>query len=314
MIETCFRLRTRFLVLLLIAALFSLLPACRSTTRAREHVEKGNQYFAQKQFGAAQDEYRQAIQINPDFADAYYRLGLLQIQQEYPTVARESLAHAVELDPRNLDARLHLGDLLISSTQYAEAHQQADAVLQQDSKNAAAHRLLGQVSLHQRQYVAAEDEFQQALAFNPRDPRAYEDLGLAQLLDAEYGAAGKSFQAAVEIKPDDPQTFINLASFYKGQNDPDKAEQTLQQGMARDRTSVELPMALAALYAERSRQPEAKRLLDQVEGDEADYPDGRRAVADFYLTNGDASAALDRFRALVSKNNSDQAAARKVAE
>jgi tetratricopeptide (TPR) repeat protein len=314
MTESRFLLVRKLIVSLLIAGAFSLLPACRSTARAREHVEKGNQYFAEKQFASAQDEYRQAIQINPDFADAYYRLGLLQIQQEYPTAAHKSLAHAVELDPRNLDARLHLGDLLISSTQYAEAHQQADAVLQLDSKNAGAHRLLGQVSLHQRQYIAAENEFNQALALNARDPQTYEDLGLAQLLDAEFGAAGKSFQTAVEIKPDDPQTFINLASFYKGQNAPDKAEQTLQQGIARDPKAVELPMALAALYTERNRQPEAKRLLDQVDADGTNYPDGRRAVADFYLSNGDASAALDRFRALVTRNDSDQAAARKVAE
>src|SRR5579863_8132241 len=121
---------------LLLAAVLAVLPACRSTVRAKEHVEKGNQYFAQKQYSSAQDEYRQAIQISPDYADAYYRQGLLQIQQEYPAAARQSLTRAVELDPKNLDARLHLGDLLISSTQYSEARQQADAVAQQDEKNA----------------------------------------------------------------------------------------------------------------------------------------------------------------------------------
>jgi len=303
-----------FLLLLLLAAVLGLLPACRSTARAREHVERGNQYLAQTQFSSAESEYQQAIQINPDFADAYYRLGLLQIQQEYPTAARQSLAHAVDLDPKNLDARLRLGDLLVSSTQYAEARQQAEAVLQQDGKNAGAHRLLGQVALHQMQYVAAENELKQALALDARDPQTYEVLGLAQLLDAEYGAAEKSFQTAVDIKPADPQTYINLANFYKGQNAPDRAEQVLRQGIVRNPKAVELPVALAGLYVEHGRGPDAKRLLDQVEADENNYPDGRRAVAAFYLDNGDAASALDRFRALVDKNQNDQAAAHKVAE
>jgi tetratricopeptide (TPR) repeat protein len=302
------------LAVFVLAAMLAVLPACRSTARARGHVEKGNQYFAQKNFSSAENEYRQAIQIDPHFSDAFYRLGLLQIQQEYPTAARQSVARAVDLDSKNLNARLHLGDLLISSTQYAEARQQAEAVLQQDGKNSGAHRLLGQVALHQMQYVAAENEFNQAIAFNPHDPQTYQDLGLAQLLDAEYGAAEKSFQTAVDIKPDDPQTYINLASFYKCQNAPGRAEQVLQQGIAKDPKAVELPMALAGLYFERNRQPEAKHLLDQVEADEADYPDGHRAVADFYLTNGDAASALDRFRALVNKNDNDGAAAKKVAE
>jgi len=304
----------RSFVLLLLAAMLAAFPACRGAARAREHVEQGNQYFAQKQLSAAENEYRQAIRINPDSADAYYRLGLLQIEQQHPTAASQSLAHAVDLDPKNRDARLHLGDLLVSSTQYNEARQQAEAVLQQDGKNAGAHRLLGQVALHQMQYIPAESELKQAIDLDPHDPQTYEVLGLTQLLDAENGAAEKSFQTAIDIKPDDPQTYINLADFYKGQNVPDRAEQVLQQGIARLPRAVELPVALAGLYTERSRTSEATRLLDQVEADEQNYPDGHRAVAAFYLDNGDAASALERFRALVSKNDNDQAAAEKVAE
>jgi tetratricopeptide (TPR) repeat protein len=301
-------------VLVLLVAATLAVSGCRSTARAREHVEKGKQYFAQKQLSSAEVEYRQAIAINPDYADAYYGLGLLQIQQEHPTAASQSLAHAVDLEPNNLDARLRLGDLLISSTQYAEARQQAEAVLARDGKSAGAHRLLGQVALHQMQYVSAESELQQAIVLDPRDPQTYEVLGLVQLLDAEFGAAEKSFQTAVDLKADDPQTYINLASFYKGENAADRAEQVLQQGMAKDPKAVELPIALAGLYVERDRTADAKRVLDQVEGDAGDYPDGRRAVANFYLDNGNAAAALERFRALVSQNENDQAAAKKVAE
>jgi tetratricopeptide (TPR) repeat protein len=299
---------------LLAASAILLFSACRSTTRARERVEKGNQYFAQKQLSSAESEYRQAIEINPDFADAYYRLGLLQAAQEHPTAARQSFERAVSLDSKATDARLQLGDLLISSAQYPDARQQAEAALQLNSKNAGAHRLLGQIALHQGQYVAAENELQQAIALDSHDPHFYEDLGLAQMLDAEFGAAEKSFQAAIGIKPDDPQTYINLANFYKGQNTPDRAEQSLRDGITHDPKAVELPIALAGLYVERNRLPDSKHLLDQVESDASNYPDGHRAVANFYLDNGDASAALDRFRAIVARDANDQAAAKKVAE
>jgi tetratricopeptide (TPR) repeat protein len=301
-------------VLAFLAVMLAAMPGCRSSARAKEHVEKGNQYFAKKQFSSAENEYRQAIQINPDFADSYYRLGLLQIQQEYPAAASQSLSHAVDLDPKNLDARLHLGDLHVSSTQYAEARQQAEAVLQQDGKNAGAHRLLGQVALHQMQYIAAENELKQAIILDAHDPQTYEVLGLAQLLDAENGAAEKSFQTAIDVRPDDPQTYINLANFYKGQNAPDRAEEVLRQGMVRDSRAVELPVALAGLYVERNRVPDAKHLLDQLEADENNYPEGRHAVAVFYLDNGDAASALERFRSLVTKQANDQTDAKKVAE
>ena len=299
---------------LFLAATLAVLPACRSSARARQHVEKGNDYFGHHQFSSAENEYRQAVTIDPDFALAYYRLGLLQVELKHPTAALQSFTRAVELDPKNLDARLHLGDLQVSSTQYTEARQQADAVLQQDGKNAGAHRLLGQVALHQRQYIAAESELKQAISIDPRDSQSYEVLGLAQLLDAEYGAAEKSFQTAIEIRPDDPQTYIGLANFYKGQNVPDRAEVVLRQGMAKLPHAVDLPVALAGLNIERNRASEAKDLLAQVEADKNSYPDGRRAVANVYLENGDASSALARFRALLSENEDDLDAAQKVAE
>src|ERR1700691_6263091 len=84
----------------------AMVVACRSTARAKAHVEQGDRHSAQKQFALAEREYRQAIEISPDFADAYYRLGLLQIQLEHPTAARQSLSRALELDPKNPGARL----------------------------------------------------------------------------------------------------------------------------------------------------------------------------------------------------------------
>jgi tetratricopeptide (TPR) repeat protein len=300
--------------------LLATLPACRSSARAKEHVANGNRDLAQKQFAEAAQEYKEAIEIDPDLADAHYRLGLLELQREHPTAATQSFSRAVELDGKNLDARLQLGNLLVSATQYADAHQQAEAVLSADSKNSGAHRLLGQIALQQMQYTAAENELKQAIDLAPNDAQAYGDLGLAQLLDAEYGAGEKSFQTAVDLRPDDPQTFINLADFYKAAgsnetgNSPDRAEQTLRQGMTRNPKAVELPVALAGLYLERGRSADAKNLLNQVEADTVNYPDGLRAVAEFYLSHGDASAALDRFRALAEKDPHDSTAAKKVAE
>ena len=301
-------------MLLLVVSLLTVLPACKNSARAREHVEAGSRLVEQKQFTQAENEYKQAIQIDSTLADAHYRLGILEQQEEHPTAATQEFSRAVQLDGKNLDARLHLGTLQVSATQYADAHDQAEAVLAVDSKNAGAHRLLGQIALQQMQYVAAENELKQAIDLAPHDTLAYADLGLAQLLDAEQGAAEKSFQTAVDIGSNDPQTYINLANFYKAEESPDRAEQTLRQAMTQNPKAVELPVALAGLFIERGRALDAKHLLDQLEPDRSSYPDGHRAVAAFYLDHGDAAAALDRFRALAEKDSDDNASVRKVGE
>jgi tetratricopeptide (TPR) repeat protein len=301
-------------MLLLVVSLLTVLPACKNSARAREHVEAGSRLVEQKQFTQAENEYKQAIQIDSTLADAHYRLGILEQQEEHPTAATQEFSRAVQLDGKNLDARLHLGTLQVSATQYADAHDHAEAVLAVDSKNAGAHRLLGQIALQQMQFVAEENERKQAIDLAPHDTLAYADLGLAQLLDAEQGAAEKSFQTAVDIGSNDPQTYINLANFYKAEESADRAEQTLRQAMTQNPKAVELPVALAGLFIERGRALDAKHLLDQLEPDRSSYPDGHRAVAAFYLDHGDAAAALDRFRALAEKDSNDNASVRKVAE
>jgi tetratricopeptide (TPR) repeat protein len=163
-------------------------------------------------------------------------------------------------------------------------------------------------------YLEAENELRQAIDLAPSDPGTYEDLGLTQLLDSEYGAAEKSFQSAIDVKPDDPKTFINLANFYKGQNAPERAEQVLRQGMEKNPRAVELPIALAALYWDRERLPDAKRVLQKLEADEGDFADGPGAVGDFYLEKGDAAAALERFQGLIKRNAHDPSATKKIAE
>lgn len=289
------------------------LSGCRGSARAREHVDKGNQYFAQKQFAQARSEYQQATAADADYPEAHYRLGLLELQQEHPTAAIQSLTRAVDLDPKNQDAHLRLGQLLVAATQYDEATKQANAMIAANSRSGDAHELLGEIALQQVRYVAAETELQQAIALSPGNVKAYESLGLAQLLDSEYGAAEKSFRRAVDLAPGDPQTYIQLADFYKGQNQTDRAEQALREGMSKNPSSVELPVALAGLYAEHGRESDAKRLLDQVEADPR-FADGHRAVAEFYLSSGDAVDALPRFQALAQQDSQDQSAAKKVAE
>ncbi len=301
-------------LLSLVVATLAMLPACYRSPRAKEHVEKGNRYAAKNQFAEAESEYRQAIAIDPKLGDAYFHLGLLDLQQDSPTAAAKAFSRAVDLDPKNLEARLRLGNLLVAAAQYEEARRQAEAILSQDGGNGGAHRLIGQIDLHRMWYVAAEGELKQAINLAPHDPQAYEDLGLTQLLDAEYGAAEKSFQAAVEVKPEEPQTYVNLADFYRAENASNRAEQVLHEGMEKNPKAVELPIALAGLYAEQGRFPDARRMLDQVESRGSAFADGRRAVAEFYLANGDAASALERFSALAQEYPSEPVPARKVAE
>jgi hypothetical protein len=87
----CEHTSRHFAVVFLVLCTLGALIACRSTGRAKEHVAHGNRYLEQRQLADAENEYQQATQIDPDYGEAHYRLGLLQIEEEHPTAAIKSL-------------------------------------------------------------------------------------------------------------------------------------------------------------------------------------------------------------------------------
>jgi Tfp pilus assembly protein PilF len=65
---------TQVVVLLMILAL--MITGCSSDEEKKaSHLEKGKSYFEKGEYKSAELEFRNAIQIDPEFVDAYERLG-----------------------------------------------------------------------------------------------------------------------------------------------------------------------------------------------------------------------------------------------
>ncbi len=306
---------TRCAGVLLLAVLVFLAACARDpAARKQKYLESGNRYFDEKRFSEAAIQYRNALQVDRGFAEAYYRLGItLSLLGQWADAA-QAFARAVQLAPDNVDARVRLGGILARAGQFAEARNEIEAALKQDPKNASAHLVLGQMHLQQKRYPDAKNEFQQAMDLAPHDPMPYANLALVQLLAGEFDGAEKNFQKAVELQPSEPQFVINLANFYRSQQKSDRAEQALREAMGRNPKAIALPLAVADLFLFQDRAAEAKRLLDQLEANDRDFPEGRRLVADFYFLRNDSPAALERYLALAKRNDRDQELIKHIAE
>jgi tetratricopeptide (TPR) repeat protein len=101
-------------------------------------MQKGDQLYAQKEYVKARLEYRNAIQIDPEFAPAYYQLGKTELALDNVRRAYGMMSKAVELDPDNIDARIDLGKILLSGKASDRAMEQAEAVLAEDPSHVDA--------------------------------------------------------------------------------------------------------------------------------------------------------------------------------
>src|ERR1700746_2192644 len=88
-----------FVVSLLIAA--SLLTACSRDpeVRKRKFLDRGSAYFEKGKYREANIEFENAIQVDPKFADAHYRLAQSLMKQTDWSHAYRELKPPVESDP-----------------------------------------------------------------------------------------------------------------------------------------------------------------------------------------------------------------------
>jgi serine/threonine-protein kinase len=138
----------------------------------------------------AEQEYRQAIRLNPGYAPAHHWLALFLIAMRREEEAFAAIKHAQELDPLSLVMTTALGRYFYLTRDYDLAIQEYRRALERDSTFATAHVGLGWTYLQQGKTEEAIAEYEAALALG-----APEQLALA-LLGNAYGQSGKHDEAA----------------------------------------------------------------------------------------------------------------------
>lgn len=91
--------------------------------RARIRLELAAGYFEQGQTTVALDELKQALNADPNFADAFNLRGLVYMRLNDYRLSEESFRRALVLNPRDPNVSHNYGWLLCQQARYAESVQ-----------------------------------------------------------------------------------------------------------------------------------------------------------------------------------------------
>lgn len=83
----------------------------QTTARARRFIAVGDRRFHTQEFATAYQRYKQAAEIAPDLADAWFRQGIVQIAVGRYPAARRSIRRGLALDPHWPSSPFRLDDL-----------------------------------------------------------------------------------------------------------------------------------------------------------------------------------------------------------
>src|SRR6516164_5677527 len=89
----------------------------------------GEKYAKEGKYQEAVIQFRNAIEIDPRFAEAHHQLALAYIKLKNSQLAYRELLTATELDPNNLDAKLELTALLLAAHRYDDAQKAAEGII-----------------------------------------------------------------------------------------------------------------------------------------------------------------------------------------
>jgi len=186
-------------------------PALRELTKAEALTPEdpeiqyylGAAYWMRREFGLAEEKFRRAVQLKPDYADAWNDLGALYMDQGRFSDAIPAFESALKNVFYSTQERAlaNLGWSLHKVGRDTEAERKLRDAIEVAPGFPLAHKFLGAVLQERGDHRAAVDEFDQAIRLFPDDPETHLKRGLSLLRLGERSAARDDFEAAWRLAP-----------------------------------------------------------------------------------------------------------------
>lgn len=159
-------------------------------TLAHAHLALGSvHFFGDWNWAQAETEFRNALELNPNDAEAHRTYANFLAALGRPEQAQAEIRNAQELDPLYITTQITAGWVLYFGRQYDKAIDHCRAALELDPDSAGGFDCLGNAYLAKAAYEQAIDACQKATRLSENAPARAVGLGEA------YALAGKKAEA-----------------------------------------------------------------------------------------------------------------------
>ena len=230
------------------------------TSRAKEHFQKGLEYSQVKKFDLAIQEYRKALELDPNLSEAYVSLGMSYIfKKEFDTAILE-LKKAIQqnLNKPNLKiAHFNLWWAYRQQQKYDRGIEELKKIITIDPNEVDTYINLGDTYLTDKKMISeAISIYSQGIAKNQKNLILQRKLAKAYELNKQWDKAIKHFQQAINLKNDDPYNYLFLYVALKKSGKNSAARETVQKALSALKDN---PLSLANF-------PETTHILEYLAG------------------------------------------------
>ena len=186
---------------------------------------EGRSYAREKNYEAAIDAYKKALEVNPNYHIAYDNLGNAYLGKGSYDNALVAYRKALEIKPNYELAHVSLGRLYRIMRRYDDSKSELEKAMELNPDSAYPHRELCWTLKEMGKKADAIEACEQAVALGPDSKFNYAALALV------YGDTGKledaisTLKKALAIDPDYLLAHQALARIYRRQGKTEKAEE-----------------------------------------------------------------------------------------
>ncbi len=293
----------RVVCVCIFVALLAATLGCGVTKEA--YLAKGNVLFAAGKYEDASLNFRKAIQKDPAFGEAYYRLGLAAVKLEQGKLAYDSLLRAVQLLPASREAKEQFADVCLSFYLADPSHPQAlytqitkisDELLSKNANSYEGLMLKGYLAVTDRKLTPGIDFFQRALRVNPSNQGVVAELVHTLLLNGQIQEGEDLGLDLARRNPSYGPIYDLLYDFYLKTNRASDAENILKRKVNNNSKAADYIIQLARHYSRLQKTAEMQATLRRLLQDPSNFPEARLQVGDFYLGLRDYKTAIGYYQ------------------
>lgn len=275
-------------------ALLILVGCGSAEDRAKGYYQSGMEYLQNKDYAKAAIEFRNAIKLDENYADAWLGMALIEQQAQNWDRFYGDLRKVLEIDPKNLRALVAMATLLSLSGDYAGALKSINEAAIQQPDNADVRALKASVLYKLDDKAGAIAEAQAALKQKPNHPEASLILVADQLAKGDGEAALKTVDGVIAANPGNLALYLMKLRVLEKTGDVARQESGIRELVAAFPDKKEYRQALSSFLASNGKTGQAeKELRETLTANPEDSDLGLELVRFLLTSRGDAAARAE---------------------
>ena len=271
---------------------------------AADYVASGKSLVEEGKLKKARLEFKNAIQIDPRTAEAFYQLALLDEKSQEWKSMFANLTTTEQLNPAHYDAIVKLGQLFLLSGNIEKAQEKVKTVLDAENDHIGALTLRASIEMKQQNFGSALQDVQRVLALDAENIEALSVKAMSYNQQGEHQQALQILDQALAIEPDNLSLTMIKLSILESQKDYGAVEKVYRALRADKPEERWVVASLAKLLNFQNRYDDAKKELQIFIDAQPDDRDAKLMLVSLLRTREPAQA-INLLDSYIQQDKSD---------